>query len=90
MGRYRKRPVTVEAWQWTGDEANQENLGWISEAISDGKLDFYLDDEPYGEVETDHGTARFELRDWIVKGSNGELWPVQEDTFAETYERLVG
>jgi hypothetical protein len=91
MGRYRKKPVVVEAWQWTGAD-DQENLGWISQAMNDGTLAFDLSDEdnPRGEIKTLEGTFSFSLGDWVIKGVQDELYSCKHDIFAATYERLVG
>jgi hypothetical protein len=90
MGRYRKKPVVVEAWQWTGAD-DQENLGWISEAMQSGELVFELEGEeaPYAELKQGLSTQRFFLTDWVVNEA-GRLHAVNHEGFAATYERLVG
>ncbi|MGA5541347.1 hypothetical protein ACPCIR_05795 [Mycobacterium sp. NPDC051198] len=37
-------------------------------------------------VVTDEGTALAKVGDWILQGSQGEVWPVPAAAFAETYE----
>ena len=34
--KYRKKPVVIEAFKWTGDIIQKEDPEWIIEAIKDG------------------------------------------------------
>lgn len=79
--KYRKRPVVVEAIQWTG-----ENHA--------GMCDF-IDPEVF-EIRAQKGLIIYTLEgavhaspgDYIVKGVHGEFYPCKPDVFAETYEEV--
>jgi hypothetical protein len=43
MAKYRKKPVVVDAFQWTGDINQKEDPEWIRKAIESGKVVFHFD-----------------------------------------------
>ncbi|MET9150060.1 hypothetical protein ABZX82_02075 [Streptomyces griseoflavus] len=80
MARYRKKPVEIEAVQFT-DAASADR---IRAEFGDGvrfDLGCLL-------IDTLEGTMRANLGDWIVRGVQGELYPVKPDIFAATYEAV--
>ena len=88
--RFRKRPVEIEAVQWTGD-----NWYYLRE-WTDNKFDvLYPDDRD----EDPEATAQVfdELHstwvlvydnDWIIRGVKGEFYPCRDGVFRETYEEV--
>lgn len=78
MGYYRKKPVVIEARQWTGVGAD-EMLDWIG----DGAQRFGSD----LSISTLEGDMMAGLGDWIIKGVKGEFYPCKPDIFEATYER---
>jgi len=90
MARYRKKPVEISAepvadvleaakgaWETLPD--------WIVDAYESGTL-LFLDDAV--SISTLEGKMRGEFADWIVRGVQGELYPVKPDIFAATYEAV--
>lgn len=81
MGLYRKKPVVIEAMQWTG-ENTQEVLGF-------GLMNVYYT-ETYGVgcicIRTLEGVMTASKGDWIICGVNGEFYPCKPDIFEKTYE----
>lgn len=84
-GTYRKKPVTITAWQWQG----QEMAYWPS---------WLVEKEPVvvGEggpeprklaLPTLEGVVTASFGDYVVQGVRGEVYPVKPDIFEETYER---
>lgn len=76
---YRKKPVVVEAVQWTG-----ENHAEMCE---------FIDPEAFEiipriglVIHTLEGDHHASLGDYIIKGVNGEFYPCKPDIFAKTYE----
>ena len=72
----RKRPVEVEAIQWTGDNWTlltqfSSNLCKNGESVV---------------VRTRKGFMRADLRDWIIKEPTGELYSVKPDVFEKDFE----
>ena len=81
--KYRKKPVVIEAVQWTGF-----NVGEISD-FAEGHIQWEAGEAPAGVVLTIHtleGDMRADIYDFIIKGVNGEFYPCKPDIFAKTYE----
>jgi hypothetical protein len=85
MARYRKKPVVIDAIQWTGDNINE-----IWDAFGAARV--------YGPTETNpdwliiftlEGEMRADLNDWIICGIKNELYPCKEDIFPLTYESVL-
>lgn len=74
--KYRKKPVTIEAIQWKGD--NQKE-------ISDFCKDAYMTDCSL-YIKTLEGTHKARVGDYIIKGVHGEFYPCKPDIFMETYD----
>jgi hypothetical protein len=80
--KFRKKPVVIEAVQWTG--LNQLE---IDSFVSCGKYG-YGSDGNTGEylIETLEGVMRASAGDWIIRGVKGEFYPCKPDIFTATYE----
>lgn len=76
---YRKKPVTVEAIQWTG-----ENHAEMCEFI-DPEM-FEIIPRVGLVIHTLEGNHHASPGDYIIKGVNGEFYPCKPDIFAKTYE----
>ena len=84
--KYRKKPVEVEAFKWTGDHHQVEDPEWIVEAIKNGKVVIIY---PKLFINTLEGKMTANKGDWIIKGVKGELYPVRNDIFEATYELVA-
>lgn len=86
--RYRKKPVVVEAWEFTRKSlTNIES--WVrkySDAIT--LVSQYGGEVIYIEIETLEGTMRADLGDYIIKGVEGEFYPCKPNIFEQTYEKV--
>ena len=78
--KYRKKPVTIEAIQWNG-----ENLPEIDE-FTRGKVKNH---ESVLIIQTLEGDMYASLSDYIIKGVNGEFYPCKPDIFDKTYEEVT-
>lgn len=78
MAKYRKKPVIIEAIQWKGDNPHQV-LYFMGTEHLDRKGDKLL-------IPTLEGTMEASLNDWIIKGVNGEFYPIKNEIFSKTYE----
>lgn len=76
---YRKKPVVVEAVQWTG-----ENRAEMCEFI-DPEV-FEIIPRVGLVIHTLEGDHHASPGDYIIKGVNGEFYPCKPDIFAKTYE----
>jgi hypothetical protein len=80
--KYRKKPVVIEAVQWTG-----ENTAEVDE-FTNSKFGYQLGTDNVLRVciDTLEGTMLANPGDYIIKGVNGEFYPCKPDVFAKTYE----
>lgn len=90
---FRKRPVVVEAVQWTGinlhevicftdgpPQTRSHHAGMMWENYSD------LVKRDGLKIYTLEGVMSADIGDWIIKGVKGEHYPCKPDVFAMTYE----
>jgi hypothetical protein len=86
VAKYRKKPVVIEAVQWDG--ANTR----ICETFMKDCEWAYISHDNFvlGEVviPTLEGTMRARVGDYIIKGVNGEFYPIKEEIFGKTYEKV--
>lgn len=85
MTRYRKRPIEIEAWQFTG----QDRYAWPDWLKCHPKAIFRCDDHGNTdaiEIPTLEGTMTASRGDWVIRGVVGEVYPCKPDIFAATYE----
>ena len=79
-GKFRKKPVVIEAIQFTGNDS--ECIDFCNTAI-DPK-----DATPSLIIPTLEGDHLCSIGDWIIKGIKGEFYPCKPDIFEKTYERV--
>lgn len=79
MGFYRKKPVDVEAIQYTGG-----NLDDILNFC--GNKAYYMDTHLF--IISLEGDMVASVNDYIIKGVQGEFYPCKPDIFEETYDEL--
>ena len=97
MAKYRKKPVTIEAFQMTEARRwdNSEWPEWMNKAwnMEPGEGALFIDaDDPKRKrlvIGTLEGVYRISWDDWIIQGIKGEIYACREDIFAATYD-LVG
>jgi len=82
MGFYRKKPVIVEAVQWSGSNWHEVL------AFAGGDNVFTSGSEL--NVVTLEGPLHASPGDWIIKGVQGEFYPCKPDIFEATYEEVEG
>lgn len=91
MGTYRKKPVQIEAFQWTGGPDQVEDPTWIVEAIRKGDITFQRSERVNATVMricTLEGVMEAIPGDWIIRGVKGEIYPCKPDIFEATYEAV--
>jgi hypothetical protein len=90
MSKFRKKPVIIEAFQWTGDRTQTEDPTWMINAIKRGKVFFKgsLSEDVRLCIKTLEGTMTANRGDYIIQGVNGELYPCKPDIFEKTYEAV--
>lgn len=80
--KYRKKHVEIEAMQWTGQITDELKL-WLGYALSSYPKPGYTGTLGISTLE---GTMTAQPKDWIIRGVQGEFYPVKPDIFASTYE----
>lgn len=73
--KYRKKPVEVEAIQWTGDNTN-EIADFVGEFAMFCKVKYLHDEKPSYwrlEIKTLEGNMKADYGDYIIKGVNIEI-----------------
>lgn len=82
--KYVKRPIAIEALQYTGDN-RQELLDFTQ-----GKA-IFIDKNGRTElvIHTLEGDMTAALGCYIIRGPKGEFYPIYQLIFEETYEEVV-
>ena len=90
--KYRKKPVEIEAIQFTGDNATEIQL-FIGKKLRCNippyqmEYDYDIPNEAYNIIiPTLEGDMKAIKMDYIIKGVNGEFYPCKPDIFEKTYE----
>ncbi|MFJ3393934.1 hypothetical protein [Leifsonia aquatica] len=88
--RYRKKPVEIEARQFTPDadvnEATDGLFAWLDAELQD----YWYDDEKNQIIiPTLEGDMRASVGDFIIRGVDGEFYPCKPDIFAATYAAVT-
>lgn len=91
--RFRKKPIEIEAVQWTGD--NEEELYAFT-----GSQNFAVI-HPDDRANSDDPEATASVFDelhstwvlvytgqWVIRGVKEEFYPINEQVLAETYDRV--
>lgn len=79
MGKYRKRPIEIEAWQWVGDQKQMPVPPAPSRLLKQNWRGRWL-------LKTLEGWFVLTPGDWIICGIAGEFYPCKPNIFAATYE----
>ena len=93
MAKYRKKPVVIEAIQYTnlnreeieefvGKKLKQELESETAYVAGKGAPQFSL------TIETLEGNHKAMPNDWIIKGVQCEFYPCKPDIFEQTYEKV--
>jgi len=89
MAKYRKKPVIIEAWQFTKENYRNGVPHWIKSSTRKAELwSQYGGAVIEGEIETLEGVHLVSENDWIIKGIKGELYPCKPDIFEKTYDEV--
>lgn len=99
MGKYRKKPVVIEAFQMTQQRRQDNydwpewlNLAWQKEHGEPSSV--FPEDFPGSDgkdrlvIHTLEGNHVVSWGDYIIQGVQGELYPCKPDIFEQTYEKV--
>ena len=94
MKKYRKKPVIVEAVQWSGNANRKEICDFVGEDLKTEIFSTSAYDAGKGtplfslKINTLEGVMTANPNDFIIKGVNGEFYPCKPEIFEKTYEVL--
>ena len=80
---YRKKPVIIEAIQWTGKN-HKEIIDW-----SGAETVKFVDRGNQLVVRTSEGEMRAPVGHWILRGVEGEFYPCSDSVFEKTYDKVA-
>lgn len=84
--KYRKKPVVIDAMQFTG---TPENIAELSKFMQRKLTISYADpDNPQIHIMTLEGIMAANVGDYIIKGVQCEFYPCKEDIFEATYDEI--
>ena len=78
--KYRKKPIELEAFQWNGSLLSLP--GW---ALNAAKCKH---DSESLFINTLEGEMECRLKDWLIQGIKGEIYPCKPDIFDATYTKV--
>lgn len=90
---YRKKPVYVQAMQWTGDNYDEisrfvDGTTAMGEGGFSDRLLKGTDHENFLYIMTLEGLMEAKPGDYIIQGIKGEYYPCKPDIFNLTYEQV--
>ena len=86
MGKFRKKPVEIEAIQWDGAAVSVPIPDWFAQPWMNKTIDRDPDDRTKLNIKTLEGVMQASPGDWIIRGVKGEIYPCKPDIFAATYD----
>jgi hypothetical protein len=100
MPIYRKKPVEIEARQFTTNNGPIEHMddlvAWMNESGQPDRYPRLTDDVPVARhdntsifINTLEGEHRADVGDYIIKGVKGEFYPCKPDIFEATYDQTT-
>lgn len=87
MAKYRKKPVIINAFIWTGDK--KTTICDYEELIEVKQGNIIIDGDKL-IIKTLEGDMTASKGDYVIRGVNGEYYPCKPDIFAKTYELVDG
>ncbi len=81
MPKFRKRPVVIDAVQFKGQHIEGVEVKGLRDDLTGAE-------SVWGEITTLEGIMRAVVGDWIITGVQGEKYPIKEEIFLATYERV--
>lgn len=86
MAKFRKKPVVIEAVQFTQKMMDKKEV-W-PEGVVEISLFLSMGEgtKKYPAVETLEGRMKVSVNDWIITGVKGEKYPCKPDIFEATYD----
>ena len=93
--KFRKKPVIIDAIQFTGKESLDDVIKFMNPEELCGKrevntirsiIGHYIEKDETIVIPTLEGDMIASKGDWIIRGVQGEYYPCKPDIFEATYE----
>ena len=89
MTNRRKKLVVIKAMVFTDEPARLIEFSKFINGKTDWLKVSYEDRKnPQMTIDNSKGAMQASIGDYVVKGSNGEFYPVKADVFEKTYEQV--
>jgi hypothetical protein len=98
MSQYRKKPVVIDAWQFTSRADLLKSPDWLRSVVSTAAreprvgeviaFDSPIDTEELLAIGTLEGRMIAGVGDFIIRGVKGEIYSCKPDIFEMTYEAV--
>lgn len=88
MAKFRKKPVVIEAMQFTGHNYN-EIVHWIEGYTGHPEMAHSEAGTLTMTIPTLEGDHLANPHDWIIRGVKGEFYPCKPDIFEATYDAVT-
>lgn len=87
MAQYRKKPVVIEAIQYTGINPRRQSEydAFVGKPVEVRSVEGWL----HLVIDTLEGTMLASPNDFLIRGVAGEIYPCKPDIFAATYEAVA-
>lgn len=92
--KFRKKPIIIEAVQWTGENIKEIKVFTNGKTKYEESTGGSEDGGGYPQIyarliiPTLEGDHKANIGDWIIKGIKGEFYPIKNEIFLETYEKM--
>jgi hypothetical protein len=86
--QYRKKPVVIEAIQFTRNQV-EDVYNFTKGELHSVMIPKCLDGVMIGEIDTFEGVFTVTENDYVIKGVKGELCPCKPDIFEMTYDEVL-
>jgi hypothetical protein len=88
--RHRETGSVVDAFRWTAGADQEEKPEWAIEAIRSNQVIFENVGTPQVtlRIETAFGTLHAHQGDWIVRDTEGHVYPCKAELFSLNYEQV--
>ena len=95
-GKFRKKPVVIEAWRYDDPSAELTTVTprWLIEGLLKPRTEegamwqADVDGEEKLCIYTLEGVLTASIGDYIIKGVQGEVYPCKPEIFEATYEEV--
>lgn len=86
MSKYRKKPVVIDAIQWTGDNITELRTSFPNFFYKSALIG--REPAPTLVIYTLEGAMTASIGDYIIMGVDGEFYPCKPSIFEKTYEKV--